>query len=85
MPVIEPPSLHSARFRASFLVGCAVIKTQTATIFTVAPTAYGWCVTSGAQRLALFVTQQQAVNHVRKCRAELKAKCLKSEVVVRSE
>jgi hypothetical protein len=62
-----------------------VIKTQTATIFTVEPTAYGWCVTSGAQRLGLFVTQQQAVNHVRKCRAELKAKGLKSEVVVRSE
>ena len=74
-----------ARFQACVLVRCAVIKTQTATIFTVEPTAYGWSVTSGIQRLGLFVTQQQAVNHVRKCRAELKAKGLKSEVVVRSE
>ena len=85
MPVIALPGPHSARFWARFLVGCAVVKTQTATIFTVEPTAYGWSVTSGVQRLGLFVTQQQAVNHVRKCRAELKAQGLKSEVVVRSE
>ena len=62
-----------------------MVKTQIATIFTVEPTVYGWTVTSGVQRLGLFVTQQQAVNHARKCRAELKARGLKSEVVVRSE
>jgi hypothetical protein len=74
-----------ARLEARILVGCMVVKIQTATIFTVEPTAYGWSVTSGTQRLGLFVTQQQAVNHVRKRRAELKARGLKSEVVVRSE
>jgi hypothetical protein len=59
-----------------------VIKAPVTTIFSVEPTEYGWSVSDGAKRLGLFVSQQQAIDDVRKRRAGLKAKGLASSVEV---
>jgi hypothetical protein len=50
----------------------SVVKQATTTSFFVEPTKYGWSVRAGSERLALFVTQRQALSDVRKRRAALK-------------
>ena len=50
--------------------------------FHVEPTDYGWSVRVGSERLALFVTERQALIDVKRRRAELKAKGRESAVVV---
>jgi hypothetical protein len=56
---------------------------QTATMtFLVEYTEYGWSVGAGDKRLGLFLTQQQALNDVKKRRAKLTANGKRSTVVV---
>jgi hypothetical protein len=55
---------------------------QAPVVFAVEPSEYGWSVSKGAKRLALFMTRAQAVTDVRKRRAVLKAKGRQSSVVV---
>jgi hypothetical protein len=50
--------------------------------FLVEHTEYGWSVGAGDERLGLFVTQQQALNDVKKRRATLTAKGRRSTIVV---
>jgi len=61
-----------------------VAKRVTTTTFVVEPTNYGWSVGCGATRVGLFMTQRQALDAVKKCRAELTAKGQRSTVVVRA-
>ena len=57
---------------------------QTTTMtFLVEYTEYGWSVGAEDERLGLFVTQQQALNDVKKRRAKLGANGRRSTVVVR--
>ena len=51
--------------------------------FLVEHTEYGWSVGAGDERLGLFVTQQQALNDVKKRRAKLTAKGRRSTLVVK--
>jgi len=56
---------------------------QTATMtFLIEYTEYGWSVGAGDERLGLFVTQEQALNDVKKRRAKLTAKGQRSAVFV---
>jgi hypothetical protein len=56
---------------------------QTATMsFLVQYTEYGWFVGAGDKRLGSFLTQQQALNDVKKRRAKLTANGKRSTVVV---
>ena len=57
-------------------------KQAITTTFLVAPTEYGWSVGAGDKRLGLFLTQQQALNDVKKRRAKLTANGKRSTVVV---
>ena len=57
-------------------------KQATTTTFLVELTNYGWSVGAGDERLGLFVTQQQALNDVKKRRARLTAKGQRSTVLV---
>jgi hypothetical protein len=57
-------------------------KQTAAMTFLVEHTEYGWSVGAGDERLGLFVTQQQALNDVKKRRAKLTAKGRRSSVVV---
>jgi hypothetical protein len=59
-----------------------VAKRQAETVFSVDLSQYGWCVSEGAKRLGLFVTQKQALNDVKLRRAALTARGLRSTVVV---
>ena len=52
------------------------------TTFLVELTNYGWSVGAGDERLGLFVTQQQALNDVKKRRAKLTSKGQRSAVLV---
>jgi hypothetical protein len=60
-----------------------VAKRTTITTFVVENTNYGWSVGAGSERVGLFVTQRQALDEVKKRRAELAAKGQRSTVVVR--
>jgi len=59
-----------------------VAKRATTTTFIVEHTSYGWSVGAGAKRMGLFVTQRQALDEVKKRRAELTAKGQRSAVVI---
>jgi len=59
-----------------------MVKQATITTFLVELTNYGWSVGAGDERLGLFVTQQQALNDVKKRRARLTAKGQHSTVLV---
>ena len=59
-----------------------VAKRATTTTFVVEHTQYGWSVGTGSHRMGLFVTQRQALDEVRKRRAELTARGQRSTVVV---
>jgi hypothetical protein len=67
------------------LLGWCVVKAQVLTVFSVTLTDYGWSVTEGSRHLGLFVSQRQALDDVKKRRAELKAKGRASSVVVTGE
>ena len=41
-------------------------KQPTTTPFIVEPTAYGWAVRAGTERVGLFMTQRDALNDVKK-------------------
>ena len=57
-------------------------KQAITTTFLVELTNYGWSVGAGDERLGLFVTQQQALNDVKRRRARLTAKGQRSAVLV---
>jgi hypothetical protein len=57
-------------------------KQTTSMTFLVEYTEYGWSVGAGDERLGLFMTQQQALNDVKKRRAKLTANGRRSTVVV---
>ena len=57
-------------------------KQAITTTFLVELTNYGWSVGAGDERLGLFVTQQQALNDVKKRRAKLTSKGQRSTVLV---
>jgi hypothetical protein len=57
-------------------------KRATTTTFLVELTNYGWSVGASDERLGLFVTQQQALNDVKKRRARLTANGQRSAVLV---
>jgi hypothetical protein len=59
-----------------------VAKRATTTTFVVEQTNYGWSVWAGTERMGLFVTQRQALDEVKKRRAELTAKGKRSSVIV---
>jgi hypothetical protein len=60
-----------------------MVKQTAATMtFLIEHTEYGWSVGAGDERLGLFMTQQQALNDVKKRRAKLTAKGRRSTVVV---
>jgi hypothetical protein len=58
-----------------------MVKRQ-AVVFSVQHTHYGWSVSDGSKQLGLFVTQQQALNAVKKLQAQLKAEGGGSTLVV---
>ena len=60
-----------------------VAKRAMTTTFVVENTSYGWSVGAGTKHVGLFVSQRQALDEVRKRRAELTAKGQRSAVVVR--
>src|SRR5262245_43154958 len=49
-------------------------KRATITTFVVEPTNHGWSVCAGTEGMGLFVTQRQALEEVKRRRAELTAK-----------
>ena len=57
-------------------------KQAITTTFLVELTNYGWSVGAGDERLGLFVTQQQALNDVKRRRAKLTSKGQRSAVLV---
>ena len=57
-------------------------KQTPTTTFLVELTNYGWSVGAEDKRLGLFVTQQQALNDVKKRRARLTAKGQRSTVLI---
>lgn len=59
-----------------------VAKRATTTTFVVEHTNYGWSVGAGTERMGLFVTQRQALDEVKKRRAELSAQGRHSTLVV---
>ena len=63
------------------LTSC-VAKRATTKAFVVEPTNYGWSVRAGTERMGLFVTQRQALEEVKKRRAELTAKRQRSTIIV---
>jgi hypothetical protein len=63
------------------LTSC-VAKRVTITTFVVEPTNYGWSVRVGTERMGLFLTQRQALEEVKKRRAELAAKRQRSTIIV---
>ena len=65
----------------NMLVSC-VTKRATPTTFVVEHTNYGWSVGTGTERMGLFVTQRQALDEVKRRRAELTAKGQRSTLVV---
>jgi hypothetical protein len=68
-------------FLAPVLCSC-VANRATTTTFVVEHTDYGWSVGAGTERMGLFVTQRQALDAVKKRRAELAAKGQRSTVIV---
>src|SRR5262245_8940542 len=60
----------------------SMAKQTTTMTFLVEHTEYGWSVGAGDERLGLFVTQQQALNDVKKRQARLTAKGQRSTVLV---
>jgi hypothetical protein len=80
---IKPLSETSCRSRqAVLIVLCSSVPKKGTTIFVVGQTKYGWSVRVETERLALFTTQRQALDDVKRRRAELQAKGLSSTVVV---
>jgi hypothetical protein len=59
-----------------------MIKRRKQTMFFVEPTDFGWAVRSGEGRLGLFLSQRQALQDVRKRRAELERNGEHSTLVV---
>jgi hypothetical protein len=59
-----------------------VAKAKSVKTFTVALSNYGWSVQLDGERLALFRTQQQALQDVERRRAQLKAKGKRSDLEV---
>jgi hypothetical protein len=59
-----------------------VAKRATTTTFVVEHTDYGWSVGAGTEHMGLFVTQRQALDEVKKRRAELAAKGQRSTIIV---
>jgi len=57
-----------------------VAKRSTITTFVIEPTNYGWSVPAGTERRGLYVTQRQALEDVKKRRAELTAKGQRSTI-----
>jgi len=57
-------------------------KRATITTFVVEPTNHGWSVRAGTERMGLFVTQRQALEEVKRRRAELTAKGQRSTIIV---
>jgi hypothetical protein len=53
------------------------------TIFQIAYTEYGWAVSIGGRRVAVFPWQQEALAYVEERRAELRARGESSAVVLR--
>jgi hypothetical protein len=73
--------LAARQFLPTMLI-LRVAKRATTTTFVVEHTNYGWSVGAGAERVGLFVTQRQALDEVKKRRAELTAKGQRSTLVV---
>src|SRR5262245_3679056 len=71
----------SSSWLATVLRSC-VAKRATTTTFVVEHTDYGWSVGAGTERMGLFVTQRQALDEVKKRRAELAANGQRSTVIV---
>ena len=64
----------------SVVVG--MIKRRTTTMFFVEETQHGWSVRAGTERLGLFTNQRQALQDVRRRRAELQREGEHSTLVV---
>ena len=69
MPAHEFRVMAEAR-RAPAL-WCRMIKRRKPTMFFVEQTLHGWSVRAGNERLGLFTNQRQALQDVRRRRAEL--------------
>jgi hypothetical protein len=72
----------AARYFLPIMLISSVAKRATTTTFVVEHTNYGWSVGAGTERMGLFVTQRQALDEVKKRRAELAAKGQRSALVV---
>jgi hypothetical protein len=72
----------ATRYFLSIMLVSGVAKRATTTTFVVEHTNYGWSVGAGSERMGLFVTQRQALDEVKKRRAELAAKGQRSTLVV---
>jgi hypothetical protein len=59
-----------------------VAKRVAIAAFVVETTNFGWSVRAGTQRMALFVSQRQALEEVKKRRAELTARRQRSTIIV---
>jgi hypothetical protein len=59
------------------------VSKRAPSIFVVEQTDYGWSVGIGSTRMGLFVTQRQALDEVKRRRAELTAKGQTSTVLIR--
>src|SRR5262249_38705395 len=57
-------------------------KRATIPTFVVEPTNHGWSVCAGTERMGLFATQRQALEEVKRRRAELTAKGQRSTIIV---
>lgn len=72
----------TARYFLPTMLMLCVAKLASTTTFIVEHTNYGWSVGAGTERMGLFVTQRQALDDVKKRRAELTAKGQRSTLVV---
>jgi hypothetical protein len=60
-----------------------VDEREAKTVFQVEYTEYGWAVSIGGRRVAVYPWQEEALAYVEERRAELRAKGESSSVVVR--
>jgi hypothetical protein len=60
-----------------------VEEREAKTVFQVAYTDYGWAVSIGGRRVAVYLWQEEALAYVEERRAELRAKGESSSVVLR--
>jgi hypothetical protein len=81
---VRSSSKHTkATIVAATRLWLSVEEREAKTVFQVAYTEFGWAVSIGGRRVAMYPWQEEALAYVEERRAKLRARGESSEVVVR--